>query len=502
MNNIFQSSHNPDVLSTFSNLSNDEVFTPPKVVNEMLDMLPQTLFEDKDTKFLDPASKSGVFLREIAKRLLEGLKDEIPVLQERINHIFHNQLYGIAITELTSLLSRRTLYCSKYPNSKYSITKFDNVQGNIVFNRISHDWKNNRCLKCGASKTILNRDLSLENHAYEFIHSNNLKEFSKVKFDVIIGNPPYQMKTGGAQAQATPLYHKFIEQAIKLNPRYLSMIIPSRWFTGGFGLDKFRKSMLNDRRIRVIHDYLNARDCFPNVDIKGGVNYFLWDRDNNGDCKISTFQKNEIISTMIRPLKENSYDFFIRYNDAIPILRKIENFNQESLSNYVSSQRPFGLATNFKDIKESYKEGFVKIYAYKKNGYVNINHITKNKHLIDKWKVLIPKAVGSGESDKDIFKPLLAEPNSVCTETYIVIGYFDSKNEAKNLISYINTNFFHFLVTLVKNTQDALKKVYQLVPVQDFNESWSDKKLLEKYTLNEKEIKFINSLLNRDRKKV
>ena len=498
MNRVFQSSHNPDVLSTFSNLSNDEVFTPPKIVNEMLDLLPQTVFKDKNAKFLDPATKSGVFLREIAKRLLEGLKEEIPILQERIDHIFHNQLFGIAITELTSLLARRTLYCSKYPNSVYSISIFDNVKGNVLFNRVDHEWRNNSCIKCGANKIIMNRESSLENHAYEFIHTNNLKELSEVKFDVIIGNPPYQMKTGGAQAQATPLYNKFIEQAIKLNPRYLSMIIPSRWFTGGFGLDNFRKNMLNDQRIRIIHDYLNARDCFPNVDIKGGVNYFLWDRDNIGDCEISTFQNNEIISKMIRPLKENDYDFLIRYNDAIPILRKIQKLNEETLSESVSSQRPFGLATNFKDIKDTSKDGFIKIYAYKKIGYVSLNYVTKNEHMIDKWKVLVPKAVGSGESDKDIFKPILAEPNSVCTETYIVIGSFDSKIEANNLISYINTNFFHFLVTLVKNTQDALKKVYQLVPVQNFEEIWSDKKLEEKYGLIEKEKNFIKSLLNRD----
>ena len=304
MSDPYTSTYNPDVLSCLANLSNDEVFTPPSVVNAMLDMLPQELFSDPNATFLDPACKSGVFLREIAKRLLDGLTEQIPDLQERIDHIFHKQLFGIGITELTSLLARRSVYCSKYPNSVYSVSMFDDSSGNIRFKRIQHRWKNGRCEWCGASEDQFGEKKreGLETHAYEFIHTGKLEEMFGMKFDVIIGNPPYQLSDGGNAASAIPIYQKFVQQAKKLNPRFLSMVIPSRWFTGGRGLDQFRAEMLGDDRIRIIHDYPNASDCFPGVEVKGGISYFLWKRDEPGLCEVDTHKGTKCVSTSIRPI--------------------------------------------------------------------------------------------------------------------------------------------------------------------------------------------------------
>ena len=330
--------YNPDVLTCLANLSNDEVFTPPALANQMLDMLPADIWGNSDAKFLDPCCKSGVFLREIAKRLIAGLESKIPDLQERLNHIYSKQLYGIAITELTALLARRSVYCSKTANGKYSLcSEFDDAAGNIVYERTEHTWVGGKCKYCGASQSEYDRSKDLESHAYQFIHA---QEAFDMKFDVIIGNPPYQLSDGGAQASASPLYHFFVQRAKKLQPRYLTMIIPSRWFSGGKGLDEFRKEMLHDKRLRILHDFLDASECFPGVDIKGGVCFFLWDKENSGLCKICTHENGNIESVSERPLLEDNADVFIRYNNAIPILRKVQLSNQTSFADIVSSRNP------------------------------------------------------------------------------------------------------------------------------------------------------------------
>lgn len=491
--------YNPDVLTCLANLSNDEVFTPPELVNKMLDLLPTELWQNKDAKFLDPVSKSGVFLREIAKRLNEGLKHQIPDPQTRINHIFTQQLFGIAITELTSLLARRSVYCSKNANGQYSICdSFSNPQGNIRYQAIKHTWQNGKCKFCGASQEVYDRAETLESHAYEFIHTDNPSSiFGKdMKFDVIIGNPPYQLSDGGAGTSATPIYQLFVEQAKKLTPNFLMMIMPARWYSGGKGLDEFRTVMLTDRHIRQIHDFPDATNVFPGVQIKGGICYFLRDKHSEGDCKISSYNSDGLLSEMTRPLLESGNDIFIRYNEAIPILKKVALISKDTIENRVSSRKPFGLPTTFKGKSNAFNNA-VFLYQNGGTGYIGKNEIVVNTNLISKYKVLIPRA-GSGSDSFPhpiLGKPFVAKPDSACTETYIVVDSFDDEKSALNLVSYIKTRFFRFMVLLAKNTQDATSKVYKFVPRQDLKTEWTDEKLYAKYGLTQEEIAFIESMI-------
>ena len=498
--NLFNKVYNPDVLSCLANLSNDEVFTPPEIVNQMLDMLPQELFKNPDTTFLDPACKTGVFLREIAKRLIKGLEPQFPDLQERIDHIFHKQLFGIAITELTSLLSRRGVYCSKYPNSDFSVSRFDTAEGNIRFKRSPHTWVGGKCIYCGANKEQYDRGDELETHAYEFIHKKDAKEILNMKFDVIISNPPYQLSDGGGTgASAMPIYQHFVQQAAKLKPTYLSMIIPSRWFAGGKGLDDFRSYMLNCKNISKIVDYPNSADCFPGVTIAGGVCYFLWEKEYNGTCEIVNMKDNTILSSDIRSL--NEYDVFVRDNIAIKIIRKIKALSSNFVDEIVYSRNCFDLYS-----KETghplYKQGDLTLYSLNGKSYIEKSKVTDRDNLLNSYKVIMTKAMSGGNKPSSEGNYLVIsatmrvlQPNEVCTETYLCLGNYQTAQEASNLCAYMKTKFFRFLLLQSLSSINISKEKFQFIPIQDFSRAWTDEELYAKYGLTQEEIEFIETII-------
>lgn len=517
---------NPDVLTCIANLSNDEVFTPPELANRILDTLAQSwsadhggadLWANRSVKFLDPFTKSGVFLREIASRLVKGLAEEIPDLQERVNHILTKQVFGIGITRLTSLLARRSLYCSKWANGPHSVGKgFADESGNIWFERTEHTWVNGKCSYCGASKEAMDRGADLETHAYAFIHTDNIKTrmaelFGEdMQFDVIVGNPPYQLNDGGYGTSAAPIYQLFVDQAKQLEPRYLSMIIPARWFSGGKGLDEFRESMLADDRLRSIDDYLSASDVFPGVGLKGGVCYFLWNRDHRGECQVSTHFKDWPVSTATRPLQEDGADVFIRFNEGLSILKKViaqENKDSDSVvlpadkrfDVLVSSRKPFALETTFKG-RKSKKEGDLLVYQNGGLGYVARESITAGLTYIDAWKIYIGRAApGTGNRDtyphRILSTPFIGEPGSICSETYLCIGPFDTKSQAENALSYLTCRLTRLLILLHKPSQDTTRKVYTFVPKQDWSRLWTDANLYAKYGITQTEIDFIEKVV-------
>lgn len=501
--------HTPDVLSCLANLSNDEVFTPPDVANRMLDLLPQEIFSDPNATFLDPACKTGVFLREIAKRLLVGLKDKIPDLQERIDHIFHNQLFGIAITELTSLLSRRSVYCSTYPNGEYSITHFSNAEGNVRFRRIKHTFINGKCKCCGAAQAQWDRGDGKETYAYELIHTDTPEKIFNMKFDVIISNPPYQLSDGGGTGDsARPIYHLFVEQAKKLTPRFISMIVPSRWMKGGKGLQEFRMQMIKDTHISYIFDYEDAQECFSGIHIDGGVNYFLWEKDYSGvvhyyykpwnqECLYSErFLQTDVTNTVIRDYRQ------------ITIIEKTSKGSR--FSEIVSTRNPYGFSADlfnepqkYSSAELSYIPEFnkyrilgvkgIKGGAKRTIGYVHFEKNNDKDGNLHKYKLFFSKAyMTTSTVPPEIVE---AKPNEICTETFLQIGGFDSMEQAHNCLSYIKTKFFRALLFYNRHSLNISKESFSLIPMQDFSKPWTDEELYKKYNLSKEEIDFIEGMI-------
>lgn len=488
--------YNPDVLNCLANLSNDEVFTPPSLANQVLDLLPQELFASPTTTFLDPVSKSGVFLREIVKRLDRGLETRMPDRQERIEHILRKQVFGIAITELTAHLSRRSVYCSKNADSPFSVCRFDTVDGNIHYRPLRHTWTNGKCRYCGAPQEVYDRDDQAEQYAYEFIHTDKPHTlFNNMKFDVIIGNPPYQLSDGGNGASARPIYHLFVQQAKRLNPRFLCMIIPARWYAGGKGLDEFRKEMLDDNRISKLVDFTDSKDCFPSVDIAGGVCYFLWNVSYSGKCNYTNKLKDK--TTTVEKFL-NEYPIFIRYPLADSIVHKVSSFNERKMDTTVFPRKPFGLSTDY----TASGRGDVKLKSNKGLFRISEDEVVLNRELLPEWKLIISylTAEHAGMPDKQgLFKVLstneVLEPQSACTETYLLIGHSTSEKKIRNLHLYIRTQFVRFLLLLASSGQHITRATFQFVPLQDFSHPWTDEMLYQKYGLTDEEVTFIESMI-------
>ena len=502
--------HNPDVLTCIANLSNDEVFTPPELANQMLDTLErswansnngQNIWSNKDVTFLDPCTKSGVFLREIIKRLNVGLASEIPDLTGRINHILTKQVFGIGITQLTSLLSRRSVYCSKYANGIYSIARtFTNDNGNIWFKRKEHTWVTGKCKFCGASKSEYARTSDLESHAYAFIHSEDVTKQpqemfgANMQFDVVIGNPPYQLSDGGGTgSSAVPIYHKFVEQAKQLDPRFVSMVIPARWYSGGKGLNEFRKTMLSDLHVRFVADYPYSRDAFTGVDVAGGVCYFLWDRDNEGQCEVVTVTSQGRFSTT-RDLGE--FETFVRDNRALEIVRQVGSFGDLKFESLVSPRNPFGL-----DAAESGDpRGDLVLFSSHGDGRIRRTWIKKGTDLIDTWKVLLSKTASehAGQASRDgtkrVFSRIEVMPRgSVSTDSYLIVGPFQTKSEATNASAYLKTRFVRFLVSSVLLTQNISRGMFSFVPALDFSRKWTDEDLYKRYRMSDEQKQVIEA---------
>lgn len=507
---------NPDVLTCIANLSNDEVFTPPDFANRMLDTLAEAwaarhgganLWADSSVKFLDPCTKSGIFLREITSRLNHGLEKEFPDLEQRVNHILTRQVFGLAITQITSLLARRSVYCSKHATGKHSIAKgFATDAGNIWFQRLNHTWWDARCKFCGAPQGIFDRQDNLETHAYAFIHTDNIKARlaeifgGNMQFDVIIGNPPYQMTDAAGGGVDASIYHLFVDQAKRLDPKFVSMVIPSRWMAGGRGVgdfDGFRARMLSDHGTRELVDWEVMSEAFPGVDFEGGVCYFLWDKSYKGSARVKTIRGDSVVES-IRMLDE--FDVFVRDSRAVDILRKVLAHGEKSISDILTNTEPFKFESNFAGYSLKKRAGDLPMYLISGGkriiGYVGRNEITKNPELIDTWKVLVARGYGErGAKPANVLgKPWIAPPPSVCTGSFMFF-YLSSEAEALSLQSYFATKFFRFLVSLRKITQNAFRSTYTWVPVQSWDKAWTDKALFKKYKLTEQEIAYMDSVI-------
>jgi hypothetical protein len=448
-------------MKKFGRLSSSEIVTPMKVAKEMVDILPEQEINE-DTKILDIASKQGEFTRALYNKFGDKIKKHI---------------YAIPTSSITYEFTRKV----------YSLL-------GMPIENVFSDFNSYDLIDNTKNETII-------------------KKLTDMKFDAIIGNPPYQEGDGGAQASAKPIYHLFVDAAKEIESAYISLIIPSRWYAGGKGLDEFRLKMLNDEHIEVLHDYLHPEDVFPNTNNRGGVCSFLWNKEHKDRMtKVFTHNGNNSIRMVRRPLKAKNLDIFIRYEQALSILNKITTDNEKMMMQHISSRKPFGIEGNFVRSSEFYHDktsGLIKCYGKAQNiGYISSDEVLSHQEWIEKWKVYMPYANNIGtELNDDNQNAFVGEPNSVCTETFLVVGadLNLTKKTCKNLVTYLKTKYARFLLSLAKNSQHGTNKTYRFVPLQDFTSKsdidWSksisdiDKQLYKKYNLSEDEINFIESMI-------
>lgn len=497
-----------------------EVFTAEREVKAMCDLIAGECSRI-DSRFLEPACGNGNFLAEVLRRKLKVVKELYGKSRheyEQYSILAMSGLYGIDILNDNAEECRIRLL-ELWRKEYYKTLAVSANEDLLAAVRYILDHN----ILCGDALSLLRSDgapIIFSEWTFAFGNLIKRRDFRldqlvegegekqerqnglfkpdmepDAKFDVIIGNPPYQLSDGGNGASARPIYHLFVEQAKKLNPSYLIFIIPARWYSGGKGLDGFRATMLSDRHISHLIDFTNSIDCFQGVDVAGGVCYFLRERNWKGSCNFKNYFNGKW-SSLVKNLDE--YPVLIRYPMADRIIKKIHYESLESMESCISSRKPFGLTTNTKptqmgDILLRYNRGI---------GRISRKDVSKGIEHIDKWKVIISylTAEHAGRPDKNgMFKVLstmeLLAPPSVCTETYLLAGSFESKEEAQNLLSYLKTRFARFLIAQVAVSQHITRRCFAFVPIQDFSKPWTDTELYTKYGLDEEEIAFIESMI-------
>jgi len=514
--------HVPDVLETLAQLPNDDVYTPPKVVAAMLDILPEHVWSEPDYRWLDPATKSGIYLREVFKRLMVGLAEWQPDGLKRREHILKSMIFGAATTQLNGEIARRTLYQTrdatgvevKDPSLEDLVVHFDYPEGNVPYVETEHvlDKKQQFCTVCRAPAKLIRE--RRESFAYSFIHGTYpTKELAAMKFDVIVGNPPYQIGMddgkGNRTANITPLYNLFVEKAIAMNPRYLVMITPSRWFAGGKGLNEFRDRMIADRRLRVLVDNPKQYDVFPQAEIQGGVSYFLWDRDHDGDCEFATRLGGVTRDVATRDLRDGE-GVVLRDNYAAAIVGKVTKHPSADgfLGEIVSPMDPFGqgLKTNYGGkpglpLSVEPQPGMIPLIFATKVAYTSPAALERRHEWLERWKVLLPMAYNGGRQfgpngevvETVIGEPIALAPGSACTQSYLVAGHFGDPEQAENYAHYLSTKFVRFLVLQRKISQHVTPDRFAFVPIVDFSQRWTDLDLYSRFELAPEEIAYIEA---------